>query len=173
MSVTAFVVWAFIIHGVTQIVTLSSLFTPFRKFCARWQFTGALVICPMCFGTWVGMLLSLGGLSPVRQLALAMPAGFALPGGLLLPPSAAPAVACVLWGASVLFDGGLASGVAWFLHLISNKLGYYPPGPSTASPPPQTVYVQHLGLPQPPSSEVEEEPIASAAPTLTEAEAKG
>ena len=174
MSALAFLVWALTVHGITQIVTQSSLFTPVRKFCMRWQFSGTLIICPLCFGTWVGMLMSVGGFAPVRLMTAQVPFGFA----------PLPVLPAWPWWAALLFDGGLASGLAWMLHLFSGQLARVPSAPAHASslpPPPQTVYVQHLGLPGAPGSaeaEEDEEPVATAAPTaapaaISEAEAKG
>jgi hypothetical protein len=147
MTPLVFVVWALTVHGVTQIVTQSTIFTGVRRFFGRWRFTGGLIVCPLCFGTWVGMLLSLAGFAPVRVLTAGLPFGFSW---LPMQPSWP-------WWAAILLDGGLASGIAWILHLLNGQLARGPVAPSAVAPPPQTVYVQHLGLPSSAPQETDDE----------------
>lgn len=45
---------------ITVIVTESLLFAPARRAVgARWRYLGKLVSCFLCFGTWVGLVMSL------------------------------------------------------------------------------------------------------------------
>ena len=51
------VVWALAVHGITQIVTVSRIARPVREVAP--SPLRALLSCPMCFGFWVGLALSL------------------------------------------------------------------------------------------------------------------
>ncbi|APR79607.1 Hypothetical protein A7982_04954 [Minicystis rosea] len=90
-------VWALAVHGITQIVTVSRIARPIRE--AAPSPLRALLICPMCFGFWVGLALSLAGLSPLRPL--------------------------VSWPGLMhaVVDGAAASAVAWAAHVILARLG--------------------------------------------------
>jgi hypothetical protein len=89
--------WALVVHGVTQIVTVSRIARPIRE--AAPSSLRALLSCAMCFGFWVGFMLSLAGLGPVRQV--------------------------VGWpvAASALLDGAASSAVAWAAHVVLARLG--------------------------------------------------
>ena len=91
------VVWALAVHGITQIVTVSRIARPVREVAPSPR--RALLSCPMCFGFWVGLALSLCGLSPL--------------GPLVSWPGLARAVV----------DGAAASGVAWAAHVTLARLG--------------------------------------------------
>ena len=54
---SAYVLWLMLTHGVTQVVTLSKVCRSLRAFLARRfpKSLGSLVVCPMCFGFWVGL----------------------------------------------------------------------------------------------------------------------
>lgn len=85
--------WALIVYGVTLIVTEGKLFAPVRALAERRSpWAGTLLGCPMCFGWWVGALVSLLGWSP-SAVGL---------GGWPLP-------------LRVLFDGAASSAVCWGL----------------------------------------------------------
>jgi hypothetical protein len=43
---------------VTLLVTRSYLLTPVRDFFARWPIVFYLLTCPMCFGSWTGLIVS-------------------------------------------------------------------------------------------------------------------
>ena len=82
-------------HGVTLLVTESKIAEPLRRGTARRSaFLGALVHCPMCFGFWAGVLLSLASWSPSGALL-----GFGWPWRALADGAASSAVC---WGAYVL-----------------------------------------------------------------------
>lgn len=44
---------------VTVVATRSFLFVPIRNFLERWPILGYLASCPLCYGTWIGTILSL------------------------------------------------------------------------------------------------------------------
>jgi len=44
---------------VTVVATRSFLFVGIRNFLERWPILGYLASCPLCYGTWVGAILSL------------------------------------------------------------------------------------------------------------------
>lgn len=94
---TRLVVWALVVHGITQIVTVARIARPIRA--AAPAPLGALLSCPMCFGFWVGVGLSLAGLSPSH--------------------------AWVTWPlfAEAVADGAAASAVAWAAHVTLARLG--------------------------------------------------
>jgi hypothetical protein len=54
-------IYSFLAYGITNIVVFSSIFNGWRKFWEKHspRFFGKLFGCPMCFGFWVGFLLSL------------------------------------------------------------------------------------------------------------------
>lgn len=58
------VAWLLVTNGVTTIVTMSTLFRPVREGFSRLvgEKLGNLLGCSMCFGFWVGVLVSLLGL---------------------------------------------------------------------------------------------------------------
>ena len=89
--------WALVVHGMTQIVTVSRIAQPIRE--AASPPLRALLSCAMCFGFWVGLALSLAGLGPVRQIVG-------------LPVTA-----------STILDGAAASAVAWGAHVVLARLG--------------------------------------------------
>lgn len=90
-------VWALTVHGITQIVTVSRIARPVRE--AAPTPIRALLSCPMCFGFWVGIALSLFGLSPLG------------------PFVSWPVVA------RGVVDGAAASAVCWAAHVVLARLG--------------------------------------------------
>lgn len=90
-------VWALAAHGLTQIVTVSRIARPIRE--AAPPRLQALLSCPMCLGFWVGLALSLSGLSPLAVL--------------------------VTWPglARGVVDGAAASAVCWAAHVALARLG--------------------------------------------------
>jgi hypothetical protein len=90
-------VWALTVHGLTQIVTVSRIARPLRE--AAPPRVRALLSCPMCLGFWVGLGLSLSGLSPLARL--------------------------VTWPglARGVLDGAAASAVCWAAHVVLARLG--------------------------------------------------
>ena len=60
-----FIIWAFVVFGLTNILSISKIFAPLRyKLVTNKRAVpkkmGQLLYCTMCTGFWVGMLLSLG-----------------------------------------------------------------------------------------------------------------
>ena len=54
-----FIIWIFVLLGLTAIVSMSGIFMPIRQKVYRWNaFFGQLISCPMCFGFWAGLFLS-------------------------------------------------------------------------------------------------------------------
>lgn len=54
-----FIIWTFVLFGLTAIVSISGIFTPIRREVFKWSaFFGQLISCPMCFGFWAGLILS-------------------------------------------------------------------------------------------------------------------
>src|SRR3954452_21530595 len=89
--------WALSVHGITQIVTVSRIARPIRE--AAPPPLRALLSCPMCFGFWVGLALSL--------------AGFGVVGAFVSWPRLPVAVV----------DGAGGSAVAWGAHVILARMG--------------------------------------------------
>jgi hypothetical protein len=97
MPMPLILTWALAIHGLTQIVTVSWIARPIRE--AAPSPLKALLTCAMCFGFWVGLGLSLAGLSPLHPF--------------VTWPSLARAIV----------DGAAASAVAWTAHVVLARLG--------------------------------------------------
>jgi hypothetical protein len=91
------IVWGLVVHGITQIVTVSRIARPVRE--AAPPPLRAFLSCPMCLGFWVGLALSLSGLSPLAPF--------------VSWPGLARAVA----------DGAAASAVCWAAHVLLARLG--------------------------------------------------
>lgn len=108
--------WALAAAGVTIIVTQSSLFLPLRTFLKRWEYPGKLIKCPMCFGFWTGVLLSLVGLSLVR-ISTAV-AGVSVPAA-LGPWTLAPTWP---WWLAAWVDGAASSALCWITHVVLSFL---------------------------------------------------
>ena len=96
-NLASLLVWALVVHGLTQIVTVSRIARPIRESLLGSKFY--VLHCPMCFGWWVGFGLSLAGLSPLA--------------GLVSWPIALRALA----------DGWAASAVAWAAHVALARIG--------------------------------------------------
>lgn len=101
-SLLGVVVFLALTYAIVLIVTGSKLFQPIRRGIGlRSETLGYLVRCPMCFGLWTGLLLSLvlgGGPS------LFLPS---------LTHSAARAAA----------DGAIGAAVCWAIHVVLAALG--------------------------------------------------
>lgn len=109
------ILWALAAAGVTIIVTQSSLFLPLRTYLKRWEYPGKLIKCPMCFGFWAGVLLSLLGLSLVRvSTALA---DFSLT--IALGPWK---IGDWPWWVVAWVDGAASSAFCWITHVILSFL---------------------------------------------------
>lgn len=93
-------VWVLIAYGVTMLVTISKIAEPLRRRIPT-AFARKLVSCPMCFGFWVGIGLSLSGvgIAPAPSLSHLSPL------------------------ARVLMDGAAASASSWILHVALAKMG--------------------------------------------------
>ena len=87
--------WVLVVFGVTLIVTYSKIAAPLRRNVPT-NFLKSLVKCPLCFGFWAGLALSLFGFR--------------------LAESHIPFVGPIL-------DGAAASAVAFLLYLIALRLG--------------------------------------------------
>lgn len=90
--------------GVTAIVTMSTLFSPVRRFVAVrvWYKLGEMISCPQCTGFWVGL-----------GLAFAFPA----PGVILWRPL------------EVFAQAAISSGVCTLLAAVLFALGWDVDGP--------------------------------------------
>lgn len=93
------VVFILVTFGITNIVTLGKIFEPIRRRTREDSWVGTLIRCPMCFGFWVGLLVSLAGLRVTPDL-------------LVLAPYS-----------SHVLDGGIGSGSTWAVHVILCRLG--------------------------------------------------
>lgn len=101
-------VWWFVsLMGVVQIVVESGLFQPVRRWIGeRSGFWGQMIVCPLCFGVWLGGGMSLVGFGSPSMSFVAFPAWWerlGWPGGLL-----ARLVAALLDGAALSF-----AAMAW------------------------------------------------------------
>lgn len=96
-NLASVLVWALVVHGLTQIVTVSRIAQPIRESPLGSRLY--VLHCPMCFGWWAGVALSLAGLSPLA--------------GLVAWPLVLRACA----------DGWAASAVAWAAHVALARLG--------------------------------------------------
>jgi hypothetical protein len=93
MLIEELLVWILVCYGITLVVTGSSIMAPVRD--KSWKIhkkLGELLNCPMCFGFWAGVGVS---------LLWASPTGIEFRG-----PE---------WYHHIL-DGFLASGTCWLLH---------------------------------------------------------
>lgn len=105
-------VWALVVLGLTIIVTQSTLFKPLRRICP-WK----LLCCPMCFGFWVGALLSFFmGISISPQLPY-------VAGWDCLAHPAWSKMAWVRVPLYCVFDGCAASALNWIVYVVLEKLG--------------------------------------------------
>lgn len=87
-------------RGVTLLVTESRIAEPLRRGAARLSGPlGVLVHCPMCFGFWAGVGLS---------LALWSPSGAILGAG---------------WPWRAIFDGAASSAVCWGAYVLERAAG--------------------------------------------------
>jgi hypothetical protein len=98
LSFPILIAWALVIHGVTQIVTVSRLFAPLRA-AAPWPWLSGLLKCPMCTGFWVGFVASTLGLGPIQAIGM-------------WP-----------WPMAAIADGAAASAVAYAVHVVQVALG--------------------------------------------------
>jgi len=100
-----FLTWTFVVYGLTLILTGSKLFAPVRTYLTRacstrFPWACSFVHCPLCVGTWIGMLASLSGFSLVRPEALAWPRVLV-----------------------VLADGWAAGAICFLIHVVGVRLG--------------------------------------------------
>lgn len=108
--------WAFVAFGVTDILSRSSIFKPLRTRLETWGETSKvahwlhkLIICPRCTGFWVGVLLSLLGLSLVRLTGF-VPADGATITTAVLPITWPRWLVC--WA-----DGAATSALCWVVYV--------------------------------------------------------
>ena len=95
MLIEDLVIWILVCYGITNGVVGSSILGTFRRKVMKFNETlGDLVSCPMCFGFWAGILVSLVWASPTGE------------GAVFLGPE---------WYHHIL-DGFLASGTCWLFH---------------------------------------------------------
>lgn len=92
-------VWLLMSYGMTNIVVFSSIFEPMREWLKTktnkiLNFVSDLVGCPMCFGFWSGIFLSLTLISPSTWLF------------------------GVNDYSNLFFDGILSSGGIWLIHTV-------------------------------------------------------
>lgn len=100
-------IYTFIIYGLTNIITQSTIFEPFRdKMNDRNEWLGLLVNCPMCMGFWVGIFVLICGLSPIRNFVDIMPINI---------------LNNIIHAVIV---GSVASGIAWFMHNLVSLIGF-------------------------------------------------
>jgi hypothetical protein len=98
------IIWIFIAYGMTSILNWGSIFeTPRKWIINRSTFFGELIQCPICTGTWVGMVLSIitGGLCNQYLNII----NYDLP----------------IWvdrSISILLDGTFTAGAVWALNSI-------------------------------------------------------
>tara|TARA_Y100000296_G_C5025378_1_gene181984 strand:- start:103 stop:399 length:297 start_codon:yes stop_codon:yes gene_type:complete len=91
MLLVDLLIWILVCYGLTNIVTESIIMEPVRKY--SWKINkklGELLECPMCFGFWAGILVSLAWVSPTGFFGTE-------------------------WYHYIL-DGFIASGACWLLH---------------------------------------------------------
>jgi len=65
------IIWILVCYGITSIVTGSIIMEPVRA--KAWKVhkkLGELLTCPLCFGFWAGLFVSLLWLSPTNNLFL-------------------------------------------------------------------------------------------------------
>lgn len=60
------VLWLLLTYGVTLVVTGSKIAEPLRRLIGRIPRVGYAIACPMCFGWWVGLGVSLLGVGPAH-----------------------------------------------------------------------------------------------------------
>ncbi len=102
-----FLAWLLVAWGFVVIVTTSRIFRGVRAWADRGgtpenpTTLGALLHCPLCFGFWVGLGLSLAGLA--SPSALACPSWW--------------------WPLRAWADGCAAAGACWCVHVVLVKLG--------------------------------------------------
>ena len=90
MELITFILTSF---GITYIIVYGGIFKNMREYLEEnYPFFGDLVGCPMCFGFWSGVLVSIFYVSPT-------------------PESFIP------YG-DVFFDGCLSSASCWILHVV-------------------------------------------------------
>lgn len=69
MILTDLLIWILVCYGITVVVTGSTIMAPIRE--KSWNLhkkIGELLECPMCFGFWSGLLVSLFWASPTNNL---------------------------------------------------------------------------------------------------------
>lgn len=101
MYFTFIFVYSMIAYGITKIVVSGDIFTWLRDWAAKTSdFLYGLLSCPLCFGTWVGFLLS---------------------GLLLLTTNTTPAslVFDLHPVLAVFFDGCFTAAAVWIIHSIT------------------------------------------------------
>ena len=96
MLIEDLLVWILVCYGITNVVTGSTIMAPVRQKSQKiHKKLGELLECPMCFGFWVGVAVSLLWASPTG-----------LGESVFLGP---------VWYHYIL-DGFLASGTCWLFH---------------------------------------------------------
>jgi hypothetical protein len=98
MMAAPMVLWLFLTYGVTLIVTGSRVAEPLRRLVLRIPKFGYMIGCPMCFGWWVGLGLSLLGLGIAH--------------GSPLPAWLVP-----------IADAFCSSAWCWVMHVVLAKIG--------------------------------------------------
>ena len=71
MLIGNLLIWILVCYGITNVVTGSSIMEPIRE--KSWKIhkkIGELLSCPMCFGFWSGLFVSLLWQSPTNNLLL-------------------------------------------------------------------------------------------------------
>lgn len=97
-----FLAWLLVAWGFVVIVTTSRIFRPVRELAdAYTPGLGVLLHCPLCFGFWAGVGLSLAGLTS--------------PSSSVCPSWWLPFRA---WA-----DGCAAAGACWIVHVVLVRLG--------------------------------------------------
>ena len=100
-------IYIFLVYGMTNIITQSSIFEPLRiKINEKNPMLGLLVSCPMCMGFWVGIFALFCGYVPMRDNVDILPI---------------PIVNSLLYAVLI---GSIASGVAWLMHNVVSLIGY-------------------------------------------------
>lgn len=98
MTPAYIIAWALVVHGLTQIITVSKIARPLRLLAAPVPLLGEWIRCAMCFGFWAGIALSLAGFGLLRAI------GFGR-------------------AASAFGDGCAASALAYAAHVVQVRLG--------------------------------------------------